>query len=175
MMRYKGYVGVVRVDTDAGVIRGEVVNVRDTITFQGATPAEARKAFEESVDDYLEFCESLGRQPEKPFSGKILVRVDPEVQRDLTALARAHGVSVNTLITEHLKRITQDCPLSLGDPPIRAEIVARGGRSVVSPTRTAPKERRTNKEGRRPSPTAEDHRSNTASAARRSGRKLTKT
>jgi predicted HicB family RNase H-like nuclease len=109
MMRYKGYVGIASIDMEAGIIRGKVVNVRDTITFQGETVAQASKAFEESVDDYLEFCASLGEQPEKPFSGKFLVRIAPEVHRDLNAAAQAKGISVNRLVGRVLNRLARKC------------------------------------------------------------------
>jgi predicted HicB family RNase H-like nuclease len=109
MMRYKGYIGIAHVDMEAGVIRGKVVNVRDTITFQGETVAQASKAFEESVDDYLEFCASLGEKPEKPYSGKFLVRIAPEVHRDLTAAAQAQGISVNRLVARALNRVARKC------------------------------------------------------------------
>jgi predicted HicB family RNase H-like nuclease len=66
---HRGYIGALHADHNAGVLRGKVVNTRDTITFQGKTVAEATQAFRDSVDDYLEFCKSLGEHPEKPFSG----------------------------------------------------------------------------------------------------------
>lgn len=117
-MRYKGYIGLAEVDEDAGVIRGRVVNTRDTITFQGTTVAEAAAAFRESVDDYLEFCRELGEEPEKPFSGKFLVRIEPAIHRDLTQLAQMRGVSFNKLVTAELSRLarrgrgTRDAPAS---------------------------------------------------------------
>ena len=110
MMKYRGYGGLSRVDVEAGVIRGIVDGITDTITFQGASVAEAKRAFEESVDDYLEFCRSLGRAPEKPFSGKMLVRVTPEVHRKLSLAAQVKGVSVNHLVGVQLKRLTRATP-----------------------------------------------------------------
>ena len=103
MMIHKGYVGVAHVDLEAGVIRGKVVNTRDTITFQGKTVEEARTAFRDSVDDYLDFCASLGEEPEKPFSGKFLVRLNPEDHRSLTMMAQARGVSFNKFVGRVLK------------------------------------------------------------------------
>jgi predicted HicB family RNase H-like nuclease len=103
-MTYKGYVGLAEIDDEAGVLRGRVINTRDTITFQGATVEEARKAFVESVDDYLAFCGELGEEPEKPFSGRFLVRLKPEVHRDLNLIAQVKGVSVNRLVTRELGR-----------------------------------------------------------------------
>ncbi len=102
MMKYKGYLGTCTVDADAKVIRGQVVNTKDTITFQGKTVEDAIREFRKSVDDYLDFCASLGEPPEKPFSGKLLIRVNPSVHRDLAAVALAQGVSVNKWIVSVL-------------------------------------------------------------------------
>jgi predicted HicB family RNase H-like nuclease len=65
-MTYKGYQGKVNLDEEAGVLHGEVIDTRDVITFQGASPEELKRAFEASVDDYLDFCASRGQGPEKP-------------------------------------------------------------------------------------------------------------
>ena len=59
-MNYKRYVGQFNVDIETGLIRGMVINTRDVITFHGKTVEEAQQAFRDSVDDYLEFCASLG-------------------------------------------------------------------------------------------------------------------
>ena len=107
MMKYKGYIGLPEIDEEAGVIRGRVVNTRDLITFYGKTVEEAHLAFEESVDDYLEFCKELGEEPEKPFSGKFLVRIPPDVHRKLHAAAQIQGVSVNRLVKGQLSRIAR--------------------------------------------------------------------
>ena len=56
MLIYKGYIGHVEFDDEADIFHGEVINTRDVITFQGATVAEIKKAFHESVNDYLAFC-----------------------------------------------------------------------------------------------------------------------
>lgn len=101
-MTYKGYIGIAEFDEDARVIRGEVVNTRDTITFHGKTADEVEAAFHDSVDDYLEFCKELGRTPEKPYSGRLLLRLTPEHHRDLTAVARAQGVSLTELVKRQL-------------------------------------------------------------------------
>lgn len=102
---YKGYVGIFRVDDDADVIRGKVVNTKDTITFQGESVEQAVIAFHESVDDYMAFCESLGEKPEKPFSGKITIRLAPEVHRALNHVAQVKGVSFNRLVSQELKKV----------------------------------------------------------------------
>jgi predicted HicB family RNase H-like nuclease len=73
MMTYKGYTGSVEVDTEAEILFGRVVGLRDVVTFQGKTVAEARKAFQDSVDDYLAFCAERGETPEKPALKQSLV------------------------------------------------------------------------------------------------------
>ena len=73
MMTYKGYTGSVEVDTEAESLFGRVVGLHDVITFQGETVAEARKAFQDSVDDYLAFCAERGEAPEKPALNPFLI------------------------------------------------------------------------------------------------------
>jgi len=69
LMEYKGYFGKVEFDDEANIFHGEVINLRDVITFEGKTVEEIREAFHESIDDYLEFCAARGEDPEKPYSG----------------------------------------------------------------------------------------------------------
>jgi len=97
MMKYKGYVGVAEVDDEAAIIRGRVVNTRDTITIQGTTVKAAHAALCESVDDSLRFCEELGEEPDKPFSGQVLLRLHPDLHRELSMVAQLEGLSVNKL------------------------------------------------------------------------------
>ena len=101
-MKYKGYEGAVKFDDDAGIFHGEVVNTRDVITFQGASVKELQKAFRVSVDDYLDFCKERGEEPNKPFSGNFVVRISPELHRELYTEAKKEEKSLNSLIEEKL-------------------------------------------------------------------------
>jgi predicted HicB family RNase H-like nuclease len=102
-MTYRGYQAIAELDEEAGVFHGEVINTRDVITFQGSSVEELKQAFEDSVDDYLEFCASRGEDAEKPFSGKFLVRVPPEVHRQIMTEARRRGKSLNAYVMEKLQ------------------------------------------------------------------------
>ncbi|HEX5385285.1 MAG TPA: type II toxin-antitoxin system HicB family antitoxin [Gemmatimonadales bacterium] len=104
VLRYKGYIGRVDVDADAGILHGRVINTRDMITFEGRSVAEAERAFHGSVDDYLEFCESRGEPPDKPFSGKFLVRVSAETHQAIAVAAAREGKSLNQWVAEQLER-----------------------------------------------------------------------
>jgi len=104
MMKYKGYIGNVEFDAEAELLHGEVVGIRDVVTFQGKSIDEIRQAFEDSVDDYLAFCRKRGEEPNKPCSGKFVVRVPSELHRRLDMLARISGKSLNTVVAEFLER-----------------------------------------------------------------------
>jgi len=103
-MEYKGYSAKVEFDEDANIFHGEVINLRDVVTFEGETVDQLRQAFQESIDDYLEFCGERGEDPEKPYSGKFVVRVEPELHKRLAIEARKRGVSINALVGETLSK-----------------------------------------------------------------------
>lgn len=108
MMEYKGYIGKVEIDEEVGILYGEVINVRDVITFEGTTVEEIQQAFRESVDDYLEFCAQRGESPEKPFSGKFVVRLPAELHRKAYIQAKLKDKSLNSWITEVLQSVLRN-------------------------------------------------------------------
>lgn len=102
-MEYKGYIGKVEFDDEAGLFHGDVINTRDAITFQGKSVTELTRAFRESVDDYLVFCKERGEEPDKPFSGQFVTRIPPELHRQINLAAALSGKSLNSWVTEQLK------------------------------------------------------------------------
>lgn len=105
MLSYKGYSGAVEFDDEAGILHGEVLGLRDVVTFEGRSVSEVEKAFRESVDDYLEFCKERGEEPDRPFSGRLALRLPPGLHRDVYVHARREGKSVNQWIIEQLERV----------------------------------------------------------------------
>ncbi len=105
-MEYKGYTGQVEFDAEAGVFHGEVLDTRDVITFQGTTVDDIQEAFRESVDDYIDFCSERNEEPDKPFSGRLMVRLSSDLHRKLYVEARRDGKSLNKLISERLAQST---------------------------------------------------------------------
>jgi len=102
MLEYNGYTGQVEFDDEAGLFHGEVLDTRDVITFQGTTVEELEQAFRDSIDDYLEFCAERGAKPDKPFSGKLMVRLNPALHRRLYLEAKRLGKSLNQYISDRL-------------------------------------------------------------------------
>src|SRR3954470_18001115 len=103
MLEHKGYVGTV--EADEGTFDGRVAGLRDVITFEGRSFEEVERAFRESVDDYLAFCAERGEPPDRPYSGKIPLRVDPELHRRAATQAQAAGVSLNQWIAMRLEQL----------------------------------------------------------------------
>jgi predicted HicB family RNase H-like nuclease len=103
MMEYKGYVGKVEFDDEAGIFHGEVLDTRDVITFQGKSVAELKTAFQGSIDDYLAFCKQRGEEPNKPFSGQFVTRIPPELHRQVNLAASISGKSLNAWVVEQLQ------------------------------------------------------------------------
>jgi len=108
MMEYKGYIGKVEIDEEAGILYGEVINVRDVITFEGTSVDEVQAAFRESVDDYLDFCAQRGESPEKPFSGKFVIRLPAELHRKAYIQAKLADKSLNGWVTEVLRTVLEE-------------------------------------------------------------------
>ena len=108
MMIYKGYLGQVEYDDQAEIFHGEVINTRDVITFQGSTVKEIKKAFRGSIDDYLAFCKERNEEPERPFSGKFNLRLDPELHRRVYIAAKQHRMSLNQWIEQAIKLHIQE-------------------------------------------------------------------
>lgn len=104
-MEYKGYISKVIFDEEAGIFSGEVINTRDVITFQGESVKELEQAFHESVEDYLEFCNERGEEPEKPFSGKFVLRIPSDLHRNLALIAGKKNISLNKLIIDELSKL----------------------------------------------------------------------
>lgn len=104
LMHYRGYEAIIEYDEDAELFHGEVVNMRDVITFQGASAAELKHAFADSLEDYLAFCAERGEEPEKPYSGQFVVRTDPKLHKAVSNAARREGISLNKWVTATLER-----------------------------------------------------------------------
>jgi predicted HicB family RNase H-like nuclease len=104
MMRYNGYEAAIEYDEDAGIFHGEVINLRDVITFQGRSVSELKKAFAGSVQDYLAFCKMRGEDPEKPFSGQFVIRAEPSLHKAMFSAAKRAGMSLNKWVTSTLAR-----------------------------------------------------------------------
>ena len=102
-MKYKGYTGKVEYDGEAEVFYGEVIGLRDVVTFRGSSVKELQKSFRESIDDYLNFCSHMGKAPDVPASGRLILRIPPELHSRAAVLAKSEGRSLNTWVADAVK------------------------------------------------------------------------
>ena len=100
MLEYKGYIGTI--EAEDGVFLGRVAGLRDVITFEGTTFAEVERAFRDSIDDYLAFCAQRGEPADRPYSGRIPLRVSPDTHRRAAMRAQAEGLSLNQWIARRI-------------------------------------------------------------------------
>ncbi|GFH63370.1 MAG: type II toxin-antitoxin system HicB family antitoxin [Candidatus Desulfovibrio kirbyi] len=109
ILTYKGYQGRVEYDEEADIFHGQILNLTDVVTFQGRSIDELKQALADSVEDYFDLCMEVGKQPQKPFSGRFNVRVTPELHQKTVQRAAVEGISLNNWIVRTLeKAITEE-------------------------------------------------------------------
>ena len=102
---YKGYTGNVEYNEVDNCLYGKVEGLaKALITYQGKSIDELESDFKEAVDDYLEFCVSKGMEPQRPFSGKLSLRLTPELHYLVSDKAKRSGDSLNNFIVKTLQK-----------------------------------------------------------------------
>jgi len=102
VLEYNGFRARVELDPDDERFSGRLAGINDVVGFHGTTIAELKAAFHEAVDDYIETCRKMGKAPERPFSGKVMFRIAPEVHARAALAAQLRGMSLNQWAEEVL-------------------------------------------------------------------------
>ncbi len=103
-MTYKNYSAKIEYDSIDKIFVGHIIGIRDIVSFHGSTVEELESAFHEAVDHYLEVCEKIGQNPQRSFSGKLTLRIPPEVHMAVATTADINSKSINQWATEVLKQ-----------------------------------------------------------------------
>lgn len=103
VLKYKGYHGSTEFSLEDDCLFGHLLGISDIISYEGNSVKEIKAAFKESVDDYVETCRKIGKAPQKPYSGKVMFRIDPQVHAKAALAAKLKGVSLNQWAEEVLK------------------------------------------------------------------------
>lgn len=101
-MTYKGYAARIEYSDEDDCFIGHIAGILDDVGFHGDNVEELRAAFHEAVDDYLETCEKAGKQPQKSYSGNLMLRIPPEVHAAIATAAEVSGKSINQWAAEAL-------------------------------------------------------------------------
>lgn len=103
-MHYKGYAARIEFDAEDEIFAGHIAGINDVIGFHADNVADLKAAFHEAVDDYLATCAELGKQPQKPYSGRVMFRIDPQVHANAARAAELSGKSLNEWAGEVLAK-----------------------------------------------------------------------
>lgn len=99
-MRYKGYTARIQYDESIQEFHGRIVGIQDVVNFHADTVKNLESEFHRSVEDYLQSCRELNREPDRPYSGKFLIRVEPRLHREMAMIAESSGKSLNDFVAE---------------------------------------------------------------------------
>ena len=103
-MQYRGYVAAISYAADERRFYGDVLDLADTIAFSGSSVGELEEGFAAAVDAYLDWCAERGKEPSKPFSGRVLLRLAPDLHRAATLAAAARRASLNAFLVGCVER-----------------------------------------------------------------------
>ena len=98
-MTHNGYSARVEFDAEDRIFVGHIAGIRDIVGFHGESVDELEAAFREAVDDYLAACKKLKQAPDKPYSGRVMLRLPPDLHARASAAAQVAGVSFNQWAT----------------------------------------------------------------------------
>jgi len=104
-MTYKGYFAKINFDERDGIFWGKVIGIKDNITFEGETVAQLTEDFHSAITHYLADCKQNGRIPDKPYSGKLTLRVSPGIHAEIAAAATHAGKSLNKWVADTLNQV----------------------------------------------------------------------
>lgn len=103
ILEYKGYHAIIEVDVETFVLRGKIEGINDFVNFESDNPKTIEQEFHSAVDDYLEFCQSIGKEPDKEYKGTFNVRIHPDLHKKLATLALKNGESLNTTVEKAIQ------------------------------------------------------------------------
>ena len=107
-MKHKEYAASIEYREGDGCLVGNIASIRDIVGSHGETVTELRSAFEEAVDDYLETCAKLGKEPQRSYSGRLMLRIPPAIHAAVATAAETSGKGINQLVSEILDQTVRD-------------------------------------------------------------------
>ena len=103
VMEYKGYHARIEFDVEDCTLHGKIEGINDLVTFESRNPLSIKKEFEKAVDDYLEFCKEVGKEPDKEYKGTFNVRIQPELHKRLALVALMNGETLNASVEKAIR------------------------------------------------------------------------
>ena len=104
VLEYKGYYTKVEFDSEAFVVRGKIEGIKDLVNFECANLTRVEEVFHNAVDEYLEFCKEIGKEPDKEYRGTFNIRINPELHKKLVVVAMKNGDTLNATVEKAIKK-----------------------------------------------------------------------
>lgn len=104
VLEYKGYYTKVEFDSEAFVVRGKIEGIKDLVNFECANLTRVEEEFHNAVDEYLEFCKEIGKEPDKEYRGTFNIRINPELHKKLVVVAMKNGDTLNATVEKAIKK-----------------------------------------------------------------------
>lgn len=102
VLNHKGYKGAA--EYEDGYLVLKILHIEDSISTHVTDTSKAQKAFAELVEDYLETCRELGKEPERPCKGSFNVRVGPDLHKAALHAAARRSQSLNSWVCDAISR-----------------------------------------------------------------------
>lgn len=97
-MEYRGYRALITYDKEDATMIGEVIGINDSLNFHGDSVQELENSFHQSIDNYIDLCQEIGKKPEKEYKGNFNIRITPELHRQLSLEAATRHMTLNRYI-----------------------------------------------------------------------------
>jgi len=108
IFKHKGYIGSVEYDDRDGILHGRMLGISDIISYEGTSVQKLKKDFQNAVEDYLDACREIDKEPEKPFSGRFMVRIPRELHATIALTAKGKKKSLNAWVSDALAQAAQE-------------------------------------------------------------------
>lgn len=108
ILEYKGYHTKVEFDAEEFVLRGKIEGINDLVNFECESIQNVEKEFHKAVDDYLEFCKEVGKEPDKEYKGTFNVRISPDLHRQLANMAMKNGDTLNSSVEKAIQKYVSE-------------------------------------------------------------------
>lgn len=107
LLRYKGYSARPEYSAEDRIFYGKILGISDLVDFQSESAKDLEDEFHKAVDEYLAFCEEIGKEPQREYSGLFNVRIPPELHKEISLLAQAEGVTLNKAVEQAIRALVQ--------------------------------------------------------------------
>ena len=108
ILEYKGYHAIIEFDVESFILRGKIEGINDFVNFESDDPKAIEQEFHLAVDDYLEFCQVVGKEPDKEYKGTFNIRIQPELHKKIATMAMKNGESLNTTVEKAIQSYVEE-------------------------------------------------------------------